>query len=83
MKDQKPRENQKPVLKKEVITIDKHTQVFNVDTASYTTEDAEGEVDWELARQDQDGLPNSESANSDEGSTSNSSSEGETALVQI
>ncbi len=34
------------------MTIDKHTQVFNVDTASYTTEDGEEEVDRELARQD-------------------------------
>ncbi len=50
VKDQKPRENWKPVLKKEVMTIDKHIQVFNVNTASYTTEDVEEEVDRELAR---------------------------------
>ncbi len=32
------------------MTIDKHTQVFNVDAASYTTEDVEEEVGRELAR---------------------------------
>ena len=63
------------------MTIDKYTQVFNVDTASYTTEDVEEEVDRELARQDRDGLPDDRSANSDEGSTSDSSSKGETALA--
>ncbi len=63
------------------MTIDKHTQMFNIDTASYTIEDAEEEVGWELTRQDRDGLPDGESANSDKGSTSDSSSEGETALA--
>ncbi len=65
------------------MTIDKHTQVFNIDIASYTTEDVEEEVDWELARQDQDSLPDSKSASSDKGSTSDSSSKGEIALAQI
>ena len=32
------------------MTIDKHTQVFNVDIASYTIEDVEEEVGRELAR---------------------------------
>ncbi len=63
------------------MTIDKHTQVFNIDIASYTIEDMEEEVGQELARQDRDSLPDGESANSDKGSTSDSSSKGETALV--
>ncbi len=65
------------------MTIDKHTQMFNIDTASCTTEDVEEEVDRELARQDRDGLPDSESANSNERSTSDSSSKRRTALAQI
>ena len=63
------------------MTIDKHTQVFNVDAASYTIEDVEEEVDRELARQDQDGLSDGESANSDKGSASDSSSKEEIALA--
>ena len=50
MKDQKPRGNQKPILKKEVMTIDKHTQVFNIDIASYTIEDVKESIDQELVR---------------------------------
>ncbi len=42
------------------MTIDKHAQVFNVDVASYTTEDDKESVDRELARQDRDSLSDDE-----------------------
>ena len=65
MKDQKPRRDWKPVPKREVMTIDKNTRVFDVDAASYTSEDVDESIDRELARQDRDGPSDGESAASD------------------
>ncbi len=55
------------------MTIDKHTQVFNVDAVSYTIEDVEGSIDRELVRQDQDGLSDGESVASSVEDVSSSS----------
>ncbi len=55
------------------MTIDKHTQVFNVDTASYTIKDVKESIDRELARQDQDSLSDSKSVASSVKNASSSS----------
>ena len=65
-KDQKPRKDWKPVPKKEVMTIDKNTESFDVCVASYTQEDLEEDIDRELARQDRDGPSDGEGAASGE-----------------